>query len=227
MSKWESNEEIQIFREYLRIPSVHPDVNYGISMKQQNRFDVIEIFDDISDYFSIDDCVKFLHAQAAQRALPIRVYYPGSETRPVVVLTWLGTQPDLPSIVLNSHMDVVPVFEDRWTHPPFGAEIDSEGRIFARGSQDTKQIGIQYLAAISALKRDGVRLKRTVHISFVPDEEIGGELGMRAFVQSDDFRALNAGFELDEGVASETEYFAVFYAERTICREFLFSDKMK
>lgn len=29
MSKWESNEEIQIFREYLRIPSVHPDVNYG------------------------------------------------------------------------------------------------------------------------------------------------------------------------------------------------------
>lgn len=33
MSKWESNEEIQIFREYLRIPSVHPDVNYGILLK--------------------------------------------------------------------------------------------------------------------------------------------------------------------------------------------------
>lgn len=26
---WELNEEIQIFREYLRIPSVHPSINYG------------------------------------------------------------------------------------------------------------------------------------------------------------------------------------------------------
>lgn len=29
MSKWENNEEIEIFREYLRIPSVQPNVNYG------------------------------------------------------------------------------------------------------------------------------------------------------------------------------------------------------
>lgn len=28
-SKWDDNEEIQIFREYLRIPSVHPDIDYG------------------------------------------------------------------------------------------------------------------------------------------------------------------------------------------------------
>ena len=26
---WETNKEIQIFREYLRIPSVHPNVDYG------------------------------------------------------------------------------------------------------------------------------------------------------------------------------------------------------
>lgn len=30
MAKWADNEEIKIFREYLRIPSVQPDVNYGI-----------------------------------------------------------------------------------------------------------------------------------------------------------------------------------------------------
>lgn len=28
-SKWDDNEEIKIFREYLRIPSVHPDIDYG------------------------------------------------------------------------------------------------------------------------------------------------------------------------------------------------------
>lgn len=29
---------------------------------------------------------------------------------PVVVMTWLGQQPKLTSILLNSHIDVVPVF---------------------------------------------------------------------------------------------------------------------
>lgn len=28
MAKWTHNEEIQIFREYLQIPSVHPDIDY-------------------------------------------------------------------------------------------------------------------------------------------------------------------------------------------------------
>lgn len=27
--EWENNEELNIFREYLRIPSVHPDVDYS------------------------------------------------------------------------------------------------------------------------------------------------------------------------------------------------------
>jgi len=28
-AKWENNEEIKIFREYLRIPTVHPNVDYS------------------------------------------------------------------------------------------------------------------------------------------------------------------------------------------------------
>lgn len=65
-------------------------------------------------------------------------------------------------------MDVVPVYEEHWTHPPFGAEIDAEGRIFARGTQDMKSVGMQYLGAIRALKASGTRLKRTIHVIFVP-----------------------------------------------------------
>lgn len=29
MSNWESNEVIERLREYLSIPSVHPDIDYG------------------------------------------------------------------------------------------------------------------------------------------------------------------------------------------------------
>lgn len=114
-------------------------------------------------------------------------------------------------------MDVVPVFPEHWKHPPFGAEMDDDGKIFARGSQDMKSVGIQYLSAIRALKRDGIQqLKRTIHVTFVPDEEVGGELGMKPFVESNEFKAMNVGFSLDEGIASPTEVFSVFYAERSI-----------
>lgn len=61
-------------------------------------------------------------------------------------------------------------------YPPFGAEMDANGNIYARGAQDMKSVGMQYLAAIRALKRDGVeKFKRTVHVLYVPDEELGGK----------------------------------------------------
>lgn len=119
-------------------------------------------------------CIEFLKRQAANLNLPVSISYPADNEAPVLVMTWIGEQPELPSIMLNSHMDVVPAYEEFWTHPPFGAEMDENGNIYARGAQDMKSNAMQYLAAIRALKREGIdRLKRTVHIVFVPDEEVG------------------------------------------------------
>lgn len=115
-----------------------------------------------------DDCIAFLKRQAQQLGLPIELHHPFDETKPIAIITWQGTDPSLPSIILNSHMDVVPVYEESWTHPPFGADMDEAGRIFARGAQDMKSVGMQYLGAINVLKNKGVRLKRTIHVTFVP-----------------------------------------------------------
>lgn len=175
--------------------------------------------------FPSGQCVDFLRRQAAHSSLPVTVHYPELKTQPIVVITWTGTQPELPSIILNSHMDVVPVFEEYWTHPPFAAEIDSDGRIFARGAQDMKCVGMQYLAAIRSLRRDGIRLKRTIHVTFVPDEERGGYLGMEKFVATQVFKDLNIGFALDEGIASPDDTFPVFYAERTVWGMVPYSEK--
>lgn len=195
LSEWEQNEEINYFREYLRIPSVHPNINY-------------------------DPCIEFLKRQATDLNLPLKIYHPVDPKNPVVVITWTGTQPNLPAIILNSHMDVVPVFEENWTHPPFGAEMDAEGRIFARGAQDMKCVGMQYLSAIRSLKKEGKTFKRTIHLTFVADEELGGGRGMKPFVLTDDFKKLNVGFSLDEGIAAPDEVYPVFYAERSIWRIF-------
>lgn len=165
----------------------------------------------------LEPCIEFLKRQAKGLDLPFSIHYPVNDKNPVIILTWAGSQPNLPSVVLNSHMDVVPVFPEHWSYPPFAAEMDADGKIFARGAQDMKCVGMQYLAAIRALKRDGVQqLKRTIHIMFVPDEELGGSLGMMGFSTSDEFKALNVGFSLDEGIASPTDVFDVFYAERCI-----------
>lgn len=42
---------------------------------------------------------------------------------------------------------------------------------------------------------------------------------MDAFVSSSDFRSLNIGFSLDEGIASPTSEFPVFFAERSVRRK--------
>ena len=137
--------------------------------------------------------------------------------KPVLWMTWEGTEPHLPSILLNSHTDVVAAFPQKWNYDPFGAFKDDEGNIFGRGTQDMKSVGILHLEAVRILKEKGIKLKRTIHLCFVPDEEIGGDLGMKAFVQTEDFKSLNVGLALDEGSPREGNLVEVYYDERVKC----------
>ncbi|KGN46643.1 aminoacylase-1 [Cucumis sativus] len=137
------------------------------------------------------------------------------EGKPLVILKWPGSNPELPSILLNSHTDVVPAEHKKWTHPPLGAHIDSHGNIYARGSQDMKCVGMQYLEAIRRLKASGFQPLRSVYLSFVPDEEIGGHGGAEKFAESDEFKKLNVAIVLDEGLPSPGENYRVFYGEKS------------
>lgn len=95
--------------------------------------------------------------------------------------------------------------------------MTSDGKIFARGAQDDKCIGMQYLEAIKVIQSsdpDFVPL-RNVHVVYVPDEEVGGFDGMEKFVELKEFEELNVGFMMDEGQASTNDEFRVFYADRT------------
>lgn len=157
--------------------------------------------------FSAEPCADFLSRLGTSLGLHTQIFYPVTKAKPTVIMTLLGTQPDLKSIILNSHMDVVPVFEEYWTHRPFDADMDADGRIFARGSQDMKCVGMQYLGALRWFISKGVTFKRTIHVMFVPEEELGGDGGMADFVHTVDFRRLNAGFSLDEGENSRKFYF--------------------
>ena len=54
--------------------------------------------------------VAFLSRQACELGLQSRVVEP-HPGMPVVIMTLTGSQPQLPSILLNSHMDEAPVDE--------------------------------------------------------------------------------------------------------------------
>lgn len=106
--------------------------------------------------------------------------------------------------------------QDKWKYPPFSATIDEQDNIYGRGAQDTKCIAIQYIEAIKRMKLNGQRFNRTLHMSFVPEEELGGIHGMKDFIKTADFKALNIGFSLDEGMASSTETFNLYNNEKTL-----------
>nr|XP_053644641.1 aminoacylase-1B-like isoform X1 [Cherax quadricarinatus] len=106
--------------------------------------------------------------------------------------------------------------QEHWKYDPFSGHKDDNGDIYGRGTQDMKCVGVQYLEALKSLRKDGHKFLRTIYISFVPDEEIGGLNGMKKFVRSDAFQKMNVGFALDEGYANPTDNFYVFYGERTV-----------
>jgi aminoacylase len=177
------------FREYLRINTMHPKPDYN-------------------------GCADFLEKYADEIGLEFDKVEMVTG-KPIVVITWFGSDPSMKSIILNSHTDVVPVVLEKWTVDPFEAVKRPNGDIVARGSQDMKCVGIWYMEAIRKMKESGLAIKRTLHLTFVPDEEIGGVDGMEKFVQSEYFRKLNAGFALDEGLASENNSFKLYYGERS------------
>ena len=99
---------------------------------------------------------------------------------------------------------------------PF-AGIRQEGRIYGRGTQDMKCVCIQYIEALRKLHavHPGYRPTRSIYLTFVPDEEIGGADGMAKLLVSPEFAEMNVGVALDEGLANEGDAYTVFYGERT------------
>ena len=50
----------------------------------------------------------------------------------------------------------------------------------------------------------------------MPDEELGGHDGMAKYVLTKEFKELNIGLAIDEGLASPDEVIPLFYGERNV-----------
>jgi acetylornithine deacetylase len=94
--------------------------------------------------------------------------------RPIIVGQLAGKDPAARSLILNGHMDVVPVGnEDLWSDGPWSGVI-RDGKIYGRGSCDMKGGLVAGLIAITALLKAAYVPKGSVWIQSVIGEESGG-----------------------------------------------------
>ena len=130
-----------------------------------------------------DACAQFLLKELELAGIPAHILEGSVPNKPVVVGSIIGTEPSLPCVLLNSHYDVVPALTDFWTVPAF-AGFRENGIIYGRGTQDMKCVCVQYILSLKKLLSTGFVPKRSIHLSFVPDEEIGGVDGMNVIMAS-------------------------------------------
>ena len=131
--------------------------------------------------------------------------FPGMEVERAEAWGLVGSmgEPDGPALVLNGHIDVVPIGDpSRWTVDPWSGELRA-GTVAGRGACDMKGgLACQVMAA-TVLAEAGVRLRGRLSVHSVVGEEDGG-LGT--------FATLRRGHSGDVAVICEPTSMAVIPA---------------
>jgi acetylornithine deacetylase/succinyl-diaminopimelate desuccinylase-like protein len=150
----------------------------------------------------------------------IKIYEPLSG-RGLVVARIKGSE-ELKPLMINHHIDVVAADPAKWSYPPFSG-IFAESFIWGRGTLDTKGLGIMFMLALEDLIKEGIKFRRPIIFTAVPDEEPGGDNGMRWLVENH-LNDIDPEWVWDEGsggfkdVFSPRIMFAVAVAEKQIYR---------
>ena len=87
-----------------------------------------------------------------------------------------------PTLLVNGHLDCVPVDATNWSHDPFGCE-QADDRLWGRGTADMKGGIAAAIEAVHATRRAGVELPCDIVFHLVADEERGGQLGTRVLLE--------------------------------------------
>ncbi len=107
---------------------------------------------------------------------PGAVVEPRPGRQSLLVATGDGSRSGKPVLLINGHLDTVPVRPDAWRHDPFGGEVH-DGRLYGRGSADMKGGIASAITALQVVRGLGLELPCEVAFHLVADSEAGGELG--------------------------------------------------
>src|SRR5262249_11790443 len=86
-----------------------------------------------------------------------------------------------PTLIINGHLDVVPVKADAWSRDPFDPAVE-DGKLYGRGSADMKGGIAAAICALDALASAGQAPACDIVFHLVADEELGGRHGTRVLL---------------------------------------------
>lgn len=103
--------------------------------------------------------------------------------RASLIATIGADETDRPTLIVNGHLDVVPVDPSGWTCDPFAGRLDRD-RLYGRGTADMKGGIASAIEALHVLRRAGRERSCRLVFHLVADEERGGALGTQALVDA-------------------------------------------
>lgn len=87
------------------------------------------------------------------------------------------------SLILQSHLDVVPEgLHDMWSDPPYSAKVE-DGWMYGRGAADMKAGAAANVFALDALRRIGFAPAATVYVQSVVEEESTGNGALQTYLE--------------------------------------------
>ena len=168
--KTASSEALDILVRYIRIPTVNPPGDEA-------------------------PAARFLGSLIEREGVECE-YVETAPNRECVVAKIKGDGSAGPLMLCN-HLDVVPVEEQFWDVPAFEGLV-RDGSVWGRGAVDMKGAGVMQLMAFLLLARAGRPLKRDLIFCGVPDEEAGGDWGMKWLCENRP-DIVDVAYELNEG----------------------------
>lgn len=165
--------------------------NYGKRLAEMIQKETISARDDA-------DRTKFydLHKELEKLFPNIHQFCEKHDFNGSLLYRWKGAGRHEP-ILLMSHQDVVEA-TGTWEHGPFSGDIDEKGRVWGRGTVDTKGSLFCIMSAVEELIAEGYEPLCDVYIASSCTEEISGE-GAPQTVEYLKKQGIHLALLLDEG----------------------------
>lgn len=125
-------------------------------------------------------CIAYVDSLLREAGIETQIYekFPG---RPNLIARLKGSGNARP-LLLYGHVDVVPVTDQKWTHPPFSGDI-IDGYVWGRGALDMKGGVAMLVTAFIEAHAQEYPLAGDLILCLVSDEERGGDAGARFLVE--------------------------------------------
>jgi len=165
------------------------------------------------------ECVKYINTLLTDAGFETIVLFK-DENRPNLIARLKGKGSTAP-LLLHGHVDVVTTAHQKWTHPPFEAEIE-DGYIWGRGALDMKGGVAMMLAAFLRAKAEHLNPSGDVIFAIVSDEEALGDYGAKFLVENHAEYFKGVRYAIGEGggfsfYISKKKFYPMMVSEKRIC----------